>query len=967
MKKTYPMGRLRRAAGLLLVAGLALNGALSQAQAPIQGLPFWEWQQPQPTGFGLNAVQALNDSVLVGVGSHGTAVKTTNGGRSWRTLNTNHTREVTSVAFANAQVGWLGVETEPSTLLHYKAGPGRVLRTTDGGTTWVPQAIGEPTLSVVRPRVVAVSPTEAYVNYQLTGRSGPPNYFYLPLEPKMRHTVDGGLTWTLVNFPTSFSNNHFLVDPVFPTPTTGLMLALSSVPAQLPSQLLRTTNGGQTWQNILPGIASNFNPTQLQFVNAQQGFLLGLDMATSTSVLYKTLNAGSTWTLVAPLAFLSTIYPGPITFADPLHGLICEPGAFHVTVDGGLTWFQSSGNMPQALFYNIRTSLQPGGTGWAFSSNSAAIYRTRDFGQHFAPVSPAPASYYQALGFPDPTHGWALPNFFDVENFTTLLRTADRGATWQPLVLDSVVAGLSWTNAQLHAGAFPDADTAWVAGSKTDTTLRTNVGMMLRTTDGGRTWAWQTLGPPALLNTIDAMGSWGTGRAVAFNTYQNVLLSTRNGGQTWTTAPGPDPARNPRSVAWADSATVYVSTDGPVFFKSTTAGRSWQAMPTPGAATFFAFHRPHFTSAQVGYWPDGRGIWKTTTGGLTWQYTNLEALASPDINDNRDPGLSRVSFRTARAGWAFGTNDVFQTQNAGLSWTKVGYVGGLNGGAAGGPGTLLDRYNAFSTSRGIARYSEKFVQADTTLARRAYCAGESLSLPFATTGSFAGESNFVVQLSNSMGRFRPGQTRTVGSGTASPLAVTLPAALPPGSHYRLRIIQRDSLVLGADNGRDLLITAPVPAATLARLPNGTLQATLPAGSAAPARFEWERNTQPVPGQTGAQLVAPVAGSYRVRACSAICCGPWSAATVLATVAQALDAQVQVWPNPAPAGGPGVLLRAPAQATVTLFNTLGQVLHPTVTAAPAGLLHLSTTGLAPGIYVLRIRTDAGELARRLVVE
>ena len=59
-----------------------------------------------------------------------------------------------------------------------------------------------------------------------------------------------------------------------------------------------------------------------------------------------------------------------------------------------------------------------------------------------------------------------------------------------------------------------------------------------------------------------------------------------------------------------------------------------------------------------------------------------------------------------------------------------------------------------------------------------------------------------------MGRFRPGQTTTVGQGTGSPIAIALPATQPLGTRYRLRVVRADGSVLGADNGQDLTVARP---------------------------------------------------------------------------------------------------------------------------------------------------------------
>ena len=108
----------------------------------------------------------------------------------------------------------------------------------------------------------------------------------------------------------------------------------------------------------------------------------------------------------------------------------------------------------------------------------------------------------------------------------------------------------------------------------------------------------------------------------------------------------------------------------------------------------------------------------------------------------------------------------------------------------------------------------------------------------------------------------------------------------------------------------------------------------------------------------------LATAGEVRGRFALAFGP--ASTALATAAPALQALVQLWPNPTTARA-GATLTAPAGATATLCNALGQTVRPTWTVGPGATLLLPTTGLATGLYVLRVRTATGEVSRRLVVE
>jgi hypothetical protein len=96
------------------------------------------------------------------------------------------------------------------------------------------------------------------------------------------------------------------------------------------------------------------------------------------------------------------------------------------------------------------------------------------------------------------------------------------------------------------------------------------------------------------------------------------------------------------------------------------------------------------------------------------------------------------------------------------------------------------------------------------------------------------------------------------------------------------------------------------------------------------------------------------------------------AGALATAAQVLEAQAQVFPNPATAGM-GVTVVLPARpgtrATATLLNALGQPVGGCELVERAGQAtgQLPTAGLAAGVYVVRIQTRGGCIARRLVLQ
>jgi hypothetical protein len=97
----------------------------------------------------------------------------------------------------------------------------------------------------------------------------------------------------------------------------------------------------------------------------------------------------------------------------------------------------------------------------------------------------------------------------------------------------------------------------------------------------------------------------------------------------------------------------------------------------------------------------------------------------------------------------------------------------------------------------------------------------------------------------------------------------------------------------------------------------------------------------------------------------------TAASPLAAAPATLAALAAVYPNPAHGTATLLLpqaLRGTSASTIQLLNTLGQVvLTKTLAAGVAPSVELSLVGIAPGIYTVRATTEAGLVAKRLVVQ
>ena len=220
-------------------------------------------------------------------------------------------------------------------------------------------------------------------------------------------------------------------------------------------------------------------------------------------------------------------------------------------------------------------------TGWVVGSDR--ILHTADGGRHWdIQYRAGPAAQLTAVDFADASHGWVV-------GASALLATTDGGAHWRPLAEPcQVIRAVHFVS--------PAEGFAVAGGSLPDLGAPSAGGVLLRTTDSGRTWHRMT--SPADVQTVcfssPQRGWLGAGGSI---------YGTASGGRTWSLA-----VRGPgRPGGPPDShAVAAVECAGP--------GAGWAELTGPGAALS---HMP-----QIGY----------HTSGRTWQPIFAEQYtASPSL------------------------------------------------------------------------------------------------------------------------------------------------------------------------------------------------------------------------------------------------------------------------------------------------------------------------------------------------
>jgi photosystem II stability/assembly factor-like uncharacterized protein len=213
-----------------------------------------------PAGSYWEDIDFINSKTGWACGYPGRIMKTTDGGTMWSNLTTGTNAWLYGLDFADESNGWA---CSYHTMLH----------TTNGGQTWIHQ-------SVVPSNVYLYD--VAFVNSSTGWACGEGS--------TMTRTTDGGATWTpATNLPASTPT--YLYNMNWPDESNGWVCSDSGF-------IGVTHNGGLTWTNSNSGVSSTIQ--DVHFVNSSTGFAVG-----SGGTLLKCINgtaAQPTWSNAIPSA-----------------------------------------------------------------------------------------------------------------------------------------------------------------------------------------------------------------------------------------------------------------------------------------------------------------------------------------------------------------------------------------------------------------------------------------------------------------------------------------------------------------------------------------------------------------------------------------------------------------------------------------------------------------------------------------
>lgn len=252
------------------------------------------------------------------------------------------------------------------------------------------------------------------------------------------------------------------------------------------------------------------------------------------------------------------------------------------TANGGETWTVDT--------FNLTNSRVIGITGYNSKLFISTIYQRM--------IGNPERIYYSS----DSGYNWILLD--SIHNGKPFfLNESDGFLLYDSKILKTVNAGLRWVEiyeaqylAPLSQLQFVNSNVGYVKGGSTYD--NTNYGYMLKTTDGGKTWADLNLG----MTNITDMHFISESSGYLF-TYNNELFKTVNGGQTWQMVNGTINSSYPSSHFFSEANGCFTTNHG-VYFTG-NGGVNWKLCYYNAGITL---QRSYFINQSIGFAYGNDGI-----------------------------------------------------------------------------------------------------------------------------------------------------------------------------------------------------------------------------------------------------------------------------------------------------------------------------------------------------------------------
>lgn len=274
----------------------------------------------------------------------------------------------------------------------------------------------------------------------------------------------------------------------------------------------------------------------------------------------------------------------------------------------------------------------------------------------------------------------------DFTNSVTYTVTAEDGAIQEYTVKSEVATQTNITattittdtNKNLDKIHFVNETTGYIVGGDTEINSDNDTAIILKTTDGGRTW--NTVYTNTGFYTLSVYATSATTAYVT--TSSNIILKTTDGGVNWQEIEVATNRFFMADIKFTDNNTGYIAgsngANGRLYMTS-DAGETWMNLATNNAVLdnlliSNQLNSIDFPTASTilisgGAWNNGT-LLKSTDSGVNWEKQHISAnIKTTDVNLIGNTGFLTGNNGITSVGSELG--ELFKTINNGENWSKI--------------------------------------------------------------------------------------------------------------------------------------------------------------------------------------------------------------------------------------------------------------------------------------------------------
>lgn len=471
-----------------------------------------------------------------------------------------------------------------------------VLKSIDHGETWQTTGLNYEVTQIRRIAHLLINPTDTDVLFATTNRG-------------IYKSIDAGVNWSLTSAAVSFNDIMYKSDS-----DTTLFATRSSI-----SEFYISTDNGETWTESSNGLSSA-SRLDIAITPANPDVIVAL----TSYALYKSIDGGSSWTLLQVPSTLETQggYNQTVLISPEDKDLILV-GAVDGwrSKDGGQSWEKYlDGYWQQGFpFFYVHSDhhdlkFLPGSNTQVYSANDGGLFVgdiTKDEVWTDLSSGLSITQYYKLAGTPqneDLILAGAQDN--DITQYN--------GSKWinRNYGTDGVEALWNYNNSNI----------AWTCSQygymeRTNNGWRNNSSQFLVSPDDGAGFVWPLEIHPT--NPEIIYGGFGT------------VYKSENSGDDWESLGAPLSSPTVITIAPSNDQYIYTSS-GNNLYVTTDGGNNWDtvSLPRNGSVTSVAVNatNPEEVFISYGRYSDGAKVYKSTNLGVDW--TNLSGTL-PNIPINK--------------------------------------------------------------------------------------------------------------------------------------------------------------------------------------------------------------------------------------------------------------------------------------------------------------------------------------------